>query len=100
MQEDGVMVSYNCENVQEKIVFRFVSLIEPKLIDSIVHIENMVIRSDLGLKPKISKQDYPKYLGELGTAYTIDYEIEKMKNVVSNFEFTFKERSNNYGKHV
>ena len=86
---NGVDVSYNCENIQEKIVFRFVSFIEPKWRDNAVCIEDMFIYDNLGVKPTISKQNYAKYLGEPGVAYTIDYDIEKTGSVVSKFEFRF-----------
>lgn len=89
-EKDGVSLTYRCDGVKEKIVFRFVSFVEPKIIDDKVFIDDMEIKSDLNFLPKIGKKDYAKYLGKAGVAYTIDYEVEKAGECLSNFEFRFQ----------
>lgn len=89
-QKDGVKVAYQCDGVQEKVVFRFVSFIEPKLVGNSVFVDDMAVHTDLMVVPKISKHNYAKYLGKAGIAYTIDYEVNKAGKIVSNFEFKFQ----------
>lgn len=88
-QDDGVKVSYQCDGIQERIVFRFVSFIKPRLLGNSVFIDDMEIKTDLIVTPKISKRKYAKYLGKDGIAYTIDYEVNTTGKVASNFEFKF-----------
>lgn len=88
-QENGVKVSYQCDGIQERIVFRFVSFIKPKFVGNSVVIDDMVVNTDLIVLPKIRKHNYAKYLGKDGIAYTIDYEVNTTGKVASNFEFKF-----------
>ena len=89
-EKDSVTVAYRCDGIKEKIVYRFVSFIEPKIIDNKVFIDDMEIKSDLIVCPKISKKDYAKYLGKAGVAYTIDYEVDKASEIDSSFSFRFQ----------
>ncbi len=89
-EREGVIVTYRCDGIKEKVVFRFVSFIEPKIMDNKVFIDNMEITTNLLVCPKISKREYAKYLGEAGVAYTIDYEVNERGSIVSTFSFQFR----------
>ena len=88
--QDGVTVKYRCEGIKEKIVFRFVSFLQPRLVDNKVFIENMEIVSDLTVCPKLSRQDYAGYNGKACVAYIIDYEIDKAGDIQADFTFRFQ----------
>ena len=90
VDQEGVTVRYEYEGIQEKITFRFVSFIEPKIVDGQAVIADMVLANDLKLAPKIAKKDYAKYLGEPGVAYTVDYELVATSEGDVNFSFKFQ----------
>lgn len=88
-EREGVIVTYRCDGIKEKVIFRFISFIEPKIIENRVFIDTMEITTSLAVCPKISKREYAKYLGKAGVAYTIDYELKKTGNIVASFSFGF-----------
>ncbi len=86
-EREGVIVTYRCDGIKEKVIFRFISFIEPRIIENRVFIDTMEITTSLAVCPKISKREYAKYLGKAGVAYTIDYELNKTGNIVASFSF-------------
>lgn len=87
VKDNSVCASYDCKNIQEGIIFRFVSLIQPKIENGKVWIDNMqIVSSCLGI-PIIQRREYSKYLGEKEIAYTIDYCVRDVKNIQTKFLF-------------
>ena len=89
-EKDGVRVNYSCEGIKEKIVFRFMSVMQPQIVDNKVRIENMEITTDLPVCAKITRHDYSGYSGKACVVYSIDYEVSKAGNVESSFTFQFQ----------
>ena len=87
VKDNSVCASYDCKNIQEGIIFRFVSLIQPKIENGKVWIDNMQIVSSCLEIPIIQGREYSKYLGEKGIAYTIDYCVRDVKNIQTKFLF-------------
>ena len=83
----GIVTTYDCAGIKEKIAFRFVSFIQPQIIDNTLWVADMQIQTDLEVSPKISKQNYAKYLGKPGVAYAIDYELGAMDHITVKFYF-------------
>ena len=90
METDGICVTYSCDDFKEKIVFRFVSFIQPKIVGDRVCIENLEVKNEFGVLPNIEKVEYAKYLGEPGVAYTVDYELVANSEGFINFSFKFQ----------
>ena len=88
--KNGIDVTYRYDGIQEKIVFRFVSFIEPKIMRDKAFIEDLEITSNFNVLPKIEKRAYAKYLGKAGLAYIVDYEVNKSGSGFASFSFQFQ----------
>lgn len=89
-EKDGVQVNYSCQGIKEKIVFRFMSVMQPQIVENKVCIENMEITTDLPVCAKITRHDYSGYNGKACVVYSIDYEVNKVGDVEASFAFTFQ----------
>ena len=88
--KNGIDVTYRYDGIEGKIVFRFVSFIEPKIINGKVFLQDLEITSNLNVLPKIQKREYAKYLGKAGLAYIVDYEVNKSGSGFASFSFQFQ----------
>lgn len=95
MQENGVKIVYDCEGVEEKIRFRFLSWNEPKpQADGSLDV-GVIVKSVSGLIPIVTKVNYKGHVNLRGglhdeTIYTIDFEVAGKASVKEEFEFIVK----------
>lgn len=66
---------------------RFISVIEPKIADGVVIIDDTILENTLSLIPQISTKELEYHIGGKYTAYIIDYILPKGKK---EFELSFK----------
>jgi len=71
----------------ESIDFRFITFIEPKILDDKVKIKDLILTNDIGLVPVVETIKYMAYGGKQKTAYAIEYKANSDINI--NFEFKF-----------
>lgn len=89
-QKDCVKVFYECQGVQGKIAFRFVTVFKPKILNQEVSIEDMRITNDKNLLPTVEKVDYKTAKSEPATAYVLEYLVETEKAFDVEFTFSFE----------
>ena len=67
---------------ENEIKERFVSLIEPKIVDGVVKIEDVTIKSSNGTLPVIEAKEVKAHMGNIGkhNVYLIDYTLNKGEN--------------------
>ena len=67
---------------ENEIKERFVSLIEPKIVDGVVKIEDVTIKSSNGAIPKVEAKEVKAHMGNIGkhNVYLIDYTLNKGEN--------------------
>jgi hypothetical protein len=86
MQENGVKIVYDCEGVEEKIRFRFLSWNEPKRqADGSLDV-GVIVKSGSGLIPTITKVKYSGHRKE-EIIYAIDFEVMGTPSLKEEFEF-------------
>lgn len=67
---------------ENEIKERFVSLIEPKIVDGVVKIEDVTLKSSNGTLPVIEAKEVKAHMGNIGkhNVYLIDYTLNKGEN--------------------
>ena len=86
MEKESVRAKYRYEGVNQ-IVFRFVSTILPRLQDGNVVIDVLTIVNHNRLQPVVNRVDYSGSRGVPSHAYTIDYTVEDLQDMQTEFSF-------------
>ena len=85
--DNEVKALYNASNIKNNVTFRFVSIVEPKLENDKVYIDDMLITNSHSLSPVVEKVNYKNHAGEFVSAYVIDYKLNEKAVVEFNFSF-------------
>lgn len=95
--DSSLRVTYRIEGVRERVVYHFLSDVEPILEEGLLRIGNMTVRTDVGAAPRISREEHQPHFplrdaggnGRMQVVYVIDYETAARgcAEAVFNFEF-------------
>lgn len=97
MHDGKIKVVYDCEGIEESIIFRFLSFDRPKLnADGSVDV-GVKVKSSSGLVPDIKEIKYKGHVNVISafddeTIYAIDFKIAGKKTVNEEFEFILEEQ--------
>lgn len=83
LNDDGVVVKYVADSVRKSIAFRFVTEVEPKVVDGGVLLGKSKLTSKSGITPVIDK---PEYQNMHTVLYTIDFEVNASGKITEEFE--------------
>ena len=83
LNDDGVVVKYVADSVRKSIAFRFVTEVEPIVVDGGVLLGKSKLTSKSGITPVIDK---PEYQNMQTVLYTIDFEVNATGKITEEFE--------------
>ncbi|MBO7213857.1 MAG: heparinase II/III family protein [Clostridia bacterium] len=88
LKENGITAEYSCKGVKERVVFRFISFILPKLSSDEVFIGDMKITNDKNAIATVETAEFSNHQAKKTTVYAIDYAVSgKDINIRFNFDF-------------
>ena len=90
LKENSVLINYDCKNLENNVIFRFISKTKPKIIDGGVKVLGTTLISKSKINAKIEKVSYCGHdcherQTEILDVYTIDFEIQNGGDVKEQF---------------
>ncbi|MBO7345217.1 MAG: heparinase II/III family protein [Clostridia bacterium] len=90
---ERVQIEYLVDGINNNVIFRFASDIEPKLMGGFVQIADMKISCDRSLVPNIRKINIEGHFNP-DVIYIIDYQVINEESVEIKFDFSFEKGTN------
>ncbi|MBR3805127.1 MAG: heparinase II/III family protein [Clostridia bacterium] len=87
--DNGVSANYQAKGLEKGITFRFISFIEPKVIDNKVSIGEMTVLASETEKIDVKRYEFNNHQAKKTTAYAIDYIFENKTDINVQFDFKF-----------